>query len=91
MKLKYLAHAAFLITSAKGTKILTDPYEPGGFNGAISYEPIDEQADIITVSHDHADHAYIASHHKNVQLIKDVGSHRIGGYAQRAYGKENRG
>ena len=37
MKIKFLGHAAFLITTADGTKIVTDPYEPGGFGGAIAY------------------------------------------------------
>ena len=60
MKVKYLGHAAFLITTADGTKIVTDPYEPGGFGGAIAYGPLDEPADFVTISHQHADHNYVA-------------------------------
>jgi L-ascorbate metabolism protein UlaG (beta-lactamase superfamily) len=59
MKIKFLGHAAFLITTADGTKIVTDPYEPGGFDGAIGYGPLKEPADIVVVSHDHADHNYV--------------------------------
>jgi L-ascorbate metabolism protein UlaG (beta-lactamase superfamily) len=53
MKIKYLAHAAFLITAANGTRIVTDPYtySPGMGCGAIN-----ETADIVTVSHEHGDH-----------------------------------
>ena len=59
MKVKYLGHSAFLITTADGRKIVTDPYEPGGFGGAIGYGPLDEPADFVTISHQHADHNYV--------------------------------
>ncbi|UCG92556.1 MAG: MBL fold metallo-hydrolase [candidate division WOR-3 bacterium] len=56
MKIKFLGHASFLITSDKGTKIITDPYKPGCFGGGIKYEPITEEANIVTISHEHDDH-----------------------------------
>jgi len=56
MKIKWLGHAAFEITADDGTSILTDPYRPGAFDGAIGYDPITERFDIVTVSHKHADH-----------------------------------
>jgi L-ascorbate metabolism protein UlaG (beta-lactamase superfamily) len=59
MKIKFLGHAAFLITTADGTKILTDPYEPGGFGGAIGYGKLEEPVDVVVVSHDHGDHNYV--------------------------------
>ena len=40
MRIEWLGHAAFLITSEKGVRIITDPYEPGGYGGAVAYEPI---------------------------------------------------
>jgi L-ascorbate metabolism protein UlaG (beta-lactamase superfamily) len=73
MKIKFFAHAAFLLTSNKDTKILIDPYEPGGFEGALNYKPIDEQVDVILVSHQHADHNYIAECHKKAELFDQVG------------------
>ena len=77
MQLRFLAHAAFLLTSNKGTRILTDPYEPGGFGGAMGYAPIDEQVDVIAISHDHADHNYIAPCHQSVPVIKQIGAHKF--------------
>ena len=77
MKLQYLAHAAFLLTSGKGTKVLTDPYEPGSFGGAVGYKPIDEPVDVITISHDHADHNYIAPHHQSAQLFNQPGKYQF--------------
>jgi L-ascorbate metabolism protein UlaG (beta-lactamase superfamily) len=56
MKVTWLGHASFLIESQDGTRIITDPYEAGSYDGAVAYEPIEERADIVTVSHDHADH-----------------------------------
>ena len=58
MKIKWYGHASFLITSDQGVKIITDPYEPGAFGGKLSYGKITDQADIVLVSHDHADHNY---------------------------------
>lgn len=53
MKLKYMAHSSFLITSDSGLRIITDPYTP---DGNIGYPAVNEPADIVTVSHDHGDH-----------------------------------
>ena len=59
MRIRYLGHAAFFIATADGTKIVTDPYEPGGFGGAIGYGALEEPADFVTISHQHADHNYV--------------------------------
>jgi len=56
MKIKWYGHSSFLLTSKDGVSVITDPYESGAFGGALSYGKITEEADIITVSHDHADH-----------------------------------
>lgn len=56
MRIRFLGHSAFLIITQKGTRIITDPYQPGAFGGAIGHAPIPETADIVTISHQHADH-----------------------------------
>ena len=56
MKVRFLGHASFLITSEKGLRVITDPYRPGCFDGGIRYGPITEKADIVTISHEHDDH-----------------------------------
>ena len=56
MKIKFLGHAAFLLTSDSGVRIITDPYKPGCFDGGIKYDPITEEADVVTISHEHDDH-----------------------------------
>jgi len=67
MKIKYLAHAAFLITSDGGVRIVTDPYatSPG-----IKHGEIKETADIVTVSHEHGDHNNIAAVRGNPQVVR---------------------
>ena len=60
MKIKWLGHACFLVTADNGKKIITDPYEPGAFGGAINHDPITEIVDVVTVSHGHADHDSVA-------------------------------
>ena len=58
MKVKWLGHASFTITSDAGIKIITDPYATGD---NLSYDEIKESADIVTVSHGHFDHNNVAA------------------------------
>jgi L-ascorbate metabolism protein UlaG (beta-lactamase superfamily) len=67
MKIKWLGHACFLITSDSGLKIITDPYETGG---DLSYGQIKESADIVTVSHDHTDHNNVAAVQGNPKVVR---------------------
>jgi len=74
MKIKWLGHASFMITSDTGIKILTDPYVTGG---DLRYGEIKESADIVTVSHNHTDHNNVAAVGGNPQVVK--GTARIKG------------
>ena len=67
MKVRWLGHASFLITSDSGTRIITDPYVVGS---GIKYGEINEAADVVTVSHDHFDHNNVASVGGNPQVVK---------------------
>lgn len=57
MKITYLGHAAFLLTTNAGTRIVTDPFDPQTYPDSLLYRPFDETADVVTMSHDHGDHA----------------------------------
>ena len=71
MKIKWLGHASFLITSDVGTRIITDPYDPVYVAGdGPGYEEIKESADIVTTSHDHNDHNNVSAIQGNPQVIK---------------------
>lgn len=78
MKIKWLGHASFLITSDTGTKIITDPYTPGM---GISYGEIKESADIVLVSHGHGDHNNVAAVKGNPEVVKEAGSKTVKGIA----------
>jgi L-ascorbate metabolism protein UlaG (beta-lactamase superfamily) len=69
MKIKWLGHASFLITSEDGTKIITDPYEP---ILGMKYGEIKESADIVTVSHEHGDHNNVAAVQGNPQVLREA-------------------
>lgn len=58
MKIKWYGHSAFLITTEKGVRIITDPYQSGAFGGDLAYGKITDEADIVLSSHDHDDHNY---------------------------------
>ncbi len=79
MEIKWLGHAAFLLTTADGTRIITDPYVPGAYDGAVGYAPIKEFADIVTVSHDHADHNGVRDLPGSPQVIKGAGEWTVKG------------
>lgn len=78
MKLQWLGHASFLLTSEGGTRVITDPYAPGG---GLSYGLIKDRADIVTVSHEHSDHNNATAIGGNPQVVKGVGTRQVKGIA----------
>jgi L-ascorbate metabolism protein UlaG (beta-lactamase superfamily) len=76
MKLKWLGHSCFLITSETGLRIITDPYPQGS---GLNYSPINEAADIVTVSHDHFDHNNISSVPGKPEVITGNGVKNVKG------------
>lgn len=51
IKIRWLGHASFLITTSRGTTVLTDPIDFKGY-----HMPEGTTSDIVTVSHEHIDH-----------------------------------
>lgn len=74
MKIKWLGHASFLITSDTGTKIITDPYATGD---GIKYGEITESADIVTTSHDHSDHNNVATVKGKPEVVRGTGITKV--------------
>lgn len=79
MKIKYVAHSCFLVTTDNGTRIITDPYEPGCFDGAMKYQPVGEDAEIVLVSHGHADHCHVQSVGGNPRVVDEAGTCTVNG------------
>jgi len=67
MKIKWLGHASFMITSETGTKIITDPYVTAE---NLNYGEIKESADIVTVSHEHGDHSNVSGVRGNPEAVR---------------------
>ncbi len=51
MKLEWIGHACFRMTSADGTVVITDPYDD-----SVGIAQPELRADLITMSHEHHDH-----------------------------------
>jgi L-ascorbate metabolism protein UlaG (beta-lactamase superfamily) len=71
MKVKWLGHSCFLITSKDGTRVITDPYAVGG---GINYSPIKETADVVVVSHDHDDHSNVSAIQGKPEVVRGSGT-----------------
>lgn len=65
---KWLGHSSFLIRTAHGLKIVTDP-----FDNTVGYPMPDETADICMVSHDHFDHNCVSIIKGSPQVVKGTG------------------
>lgn len=76
MKVKFLGHATFKLTSEAGTSVITDPYQT---SEKINYGAINESADIVTVSHEHFDHGNVTAVKGNPKVIKDTASAEVKG------------
>lgn len=78
MKIKWYGHSSFEITTAAGVRIVTDPYVPGSYDGALAYKGGWEAADIVLHSHDHPDHKG-GRVPGNPVVITDPGTHNVKG------------
>ncbi len=79
MKVRWLGHASFLISTDDGKKILTDPYKPGSYDGAVGYGRIEDVVDIAAVSHDHDDHCGTEELAGNPRIVKEAGEQSVMG------------
>ncbi len=79
MNIQWYGHAAFKITTERGTRIIVDPYQSGFSGGALSYRTIDDEADIVITSHNHGDHNYIDSIRGKYDHIKKQGTYEFKG------------
>ncbi len=74
MKIRYLGHSCFEITSKTGKKWITDPYT------GVGYElPTGLNADVVTLSHGHFDHNYVQAVSTKV-VVNEVGEYAVGGF-----------
>lgn len=79
MKVKWLGHSCFLISGDSGVRIITDPYDAGGFKSGLNYQPVREAADIVTISHEHSDHNCVKDITGTPEIIRKTGHHETMG------------
>lgn len=94
MKIRWLGHSAFVLTSGSGTKVLTDPYRSGSYEGAVGYKPITEAVQVVTSSHSHDDHFCLDGLPEGFECITTSGRHDASGISIegiKTYHDENKG
>jgi L-ascorbate metabolism protein UlaG (beta-lactamase superfamily) len=79
MKITWLGHASFLVESDDGTRVVMDPFEAGSYDGAVGYKAIDTEADVVTVSHEHADHNAVDAVGGSPEIVRDTSERTIKG------------
>jgi len=81
MKIEWLGHACFLLTSDSGVKVLTDP-----FDEKVGYPPPAVETDVVTVSHQHFDHNATHLLPGHPVVVEGAGEHAAAGVAIRGVG-----
>lgn len=74
MKLTWLGHSSFKLEESTGTTVVTDPYHSN-----VGFEMPAVEADVVTVSHTHADHNNIENVKGSPTVLNRVGAYEIGG------------
>jgi len=71
MKVKWLGHSCFLVTSKGGVRIVIDPYAVGE---DIKYSPIEVTADVVVVTHGHDDHSNVSAVQGKPEVVRGNGT-----------------
>ncbi|MCM1305799.1 MAG: MBL fold metallo-hydrolase [Bacteroides sp.] len=74
MKLTWLGHSSFKLEESTGTTVVTDPYHSN-----VGYDMPTVEADIVTVSHSHADHNNVENVLGHPTVLNRAGAYEIGG------------
>ncbi|AGK95335.1 MBL fold metallo-hydrolase [Clostridium pasteurianum] len=72
MEIAWLGHSSFLIKDSRNRLILTDP-----FNDQVGYETYKGNANFVTISHSHFDHAYTDEVKGNPKIINTPGNYNF--------------
>lgn len=71
MQITWYGHSCFLLENGAGVRVLTDPCDP-----SVGYTVSGVACDIVTVSHGHHDHCYLAAATGAPLVIDTAGAHR---------------
>jgi L-ascorbate metabolism protein UlaG (beta-lactamase superfamily) len=71
MEIKWLGHSCFVLRGKEAT-VVTDPFDP-----TLGYPQAIPEANIVTVSHEHSHHSFVAAVRGNPRLIKGPGEYEV--------------
>lgn len=74
-KIEYLAHAAFILESSQGTRIILDPYHSYKQMGFTFPEKI--AANLVLITHPHYDHDGSRYFPESVPIYRDAGTYKF--------------
>lgn len=74
MRIKWLGHSCFKISSKDGVRIVTDPFDDN-----LGYRIPSVETDIVTVSHGHYDHNFVDCLNGDFEVIDKVGDFNVKG------------
>lgn len=74
MDITFLGHSSFKIKSSSVT-LVTDPFDPK----MVGLKFSSQEADIVTISHDHPDHSYLNSIQNPKKIISSPGEYEVSG------------
>lgn len=74
MRIKWLGHSCFKISSKSGIRIVTDPFDDN-----LGYRIPSVETDIVTVSHGHYDHNFVDCLNGDFEVIDKVGDFNVKG------------
>ncbi|MFA6000537.1 MAG: MBL fold metallo-hydrolase [Thermoleophilia bacterium] len=83
MKIRWLGHSCFLITADSGETLITDPYNTEAYPETLLLAPLDISTDVITSSHNHADHGNIEAIGGTPVIIKTPAPREAAGFSVR--------
>ena len=84
VKIEYIAHACFVITSPGGTRVVVDPYNTNRWLG-YSF-PDDLEADAVLITHPHYDHDAGYYFPPEVPVFRNPGRYQVGDVRIRGVG-----
>jgi L-ascorbate metabolism protein UlaG (beta-lactamase superfamily) len=74
VRISWFGHAMFLFEDGAGHRLVTDPYAD-----YVGYPLPDVAADVVLVSHDHADHSNVGLVKENPAVLSSAGAQELGG------------
>jgi L-ascorbate metabolism protein UlaG (beta-lactamase superfamily) len=78
--IEYIGHSSFLITAPDGTRMVTDPF------AGLSYRfPRGIEADVVLITHTHADHNYVMGVEGDPIIVIDQNPEPVGLFEMTGY------